>query len=495
MSAKAKSSGGGWAAYIRSAREGGLILDDAPNAELHTRLRALPSVERLLEQPEVQALQAAHGREPVVAGARACLDAARTALRRHPGAEVPALAELSLAIDARLARAARPVLHPLINATGIVLHTNLGRAPLASAAAEAAAAVASGYSNLEFDLEAGRRGARTQGVEPLLCEITGAEAALAVNNAAAAVLLALSALASGGEVVVSRGELVEIGGGFRIPDVITQGGAKLVEVGTTNRTRSSDYASAITPATRVLLKVHPSNYRMLGFTGEAGLEQLAALARERGLILMHDLGGGALVDLRAMGLPHEPTVQESLAAGADLVAFSGDKLMGGPQAGLLVGRAAVLEPLRRHPLLRAVRLDKMTLAALEATLQLYRDPARAAQTVPVLAMLDQTVAALQARAERLGALLDASSPHRNDWRVEPSEAFTGGGTLPTQGRESRALVWTSESGAELTARRLRTGAPAVVGRVRDGALVFDMLTVSDAELDGLAGALEQVRRS
>ncbi len=318
-----------------------------------------------------------------------------------------------------------------------------------------------------------------------------------MNNAAAAVLLALSALAGlhGGEVIVSRGELVEIGGGFRIPDVITQGGARLVEVGSTNRTRLADYAAAITPATRMLLKVHPSNYRMLGFTGEAGLEALAGLARERGLVLMHDLGGGALVDLRRMGLPHEPTVQESLAAGADLVAFSGDKLMGGPQAGLLVGRASVLEPLRHHPLLRAVRLDKMTLAALEATLRLYRDPERAMRSVPVLAMLDQTLDALQARAERLGGMLDASAPGRRDWRVALSEAFTGGGTLPGQGRESRALVLAPEGGADLVARRLRTGSPAVVARVKDDSLMFDMLTVSDADLSGLATALEQVRQS
>ncbi len=427
---------------------------------------------------------------------RACLEAARAAVRRQPWGDVPALDHLGLEVQAYLARDAGPGLQRVINATGVVLHTNLGRAPLAQEAVEAAAAVACGYSNLEYDLEAGRRGARTQGVEPLLCEITGAEAALAVNNAAAAVLLALSALAGvhAGEVIVSRGELVEIGGGFRIPDVITQGGARLVEVGATNKTRLSDYAAAITPATRMLLKVHPSNYRMLGFTGEAGLDELAGLARERGLVLMHDLGGGALVDLRRMGLPHEPTVQESLAAGADLVAFSGDKLMGGPQAGLLAGRAGVLEPLRRHPLLRAVRLDKMTLAALEATLRLYRDPDQAVQAVPVLAMLDQAIAVLQARAERFGALLEDCAPKRGDWRVTRSEAFTGGGTLPTQGRESRALVLTPRGGVEALARRLRTGAPAVVARIKDDALVFDMLTIPDSDLPGLADALEQARQ-
>ena len=274
------------------------------------------------------------------------------------------------------------MLRRVINATGVVLHTNLGRAPLPAAALQAAVEAAQGYSNLEFDLERGMRGSRTAGVEPLLCELTGAQAGLAVNNAAAAVLLALSALAGGGEVIVSRGELVEIGGGFRIPDVIAQGGAKLVEVGTTNRTRVADYASAVTPRTRVLLKVHQSNYRVVGFTAEASLAELAGLARARDLTLVHDLGGGAMTDLAALGRPHEPTVRESLQAGSDLVAFSGDKLMGGPQAGLLVGRTRALAPLRSHPLLRAVRLDKMALAALEATLRLYRDPAQAAAEVP-----------------------------------------------------------------------------------------------------------------
>ena len=466
---------------------GGLILDDAPHASVNVRLRGLPQVERLLEHPEVQALQLRYGRAETLAAARLTMADVRGQLRREAAAEIPEAAVLAGRVQARLDAAAQPTLRRVINATGVVLHTNLGRAPMAVAAAQAAAA-ATGYANLEFDLQTGRRGTRTQGVEPLLCEITGGEAALAVNNAAAAVLLALSALAGahGGEVIVSRGELVEIGGGFRIPDVIAQGGAKLVEVGTTNKTRLSDYAAAVTPATRVLLKVHPSNYRMLGFTGEASLEELAGLARARGLILMHDLGGGALIDLRRLGLPHEPTVQESLAAGADLVAFSGDKLMGGPQAGMLVGRAAVLEPLRRHPLLRAVRLDKMTLAALEATLRLYRDPARALAEVPALAMLGQDLAALQGRAMRLGAALDARAAGRLDWSVQPSEAFTGGGTLPAQGRESRALVLEPLGGAERLAGRLRDGRPPVVARIADARLLFDMLTVADDEVDELA---------
>ena len=425
----------------------------------------------------------------------------RDGLRCGAGRDPPDDGGLACLIEDHLEGAARPVLQRVINATGVVLHTNLGRAPLAAAAAQAAAGAAAGYTNLEFDLETGRRGGRTQGVEPLLCELTGAEAALAVNNAAAAVLLALSALAGvhGGEVVVSRGELVEIGGGFRIPDVITQGGAKLVEVGTTNRTRLADYAAAITPQTRMLLKVHPSNYRMLGFTGEASLQELAGLARERGLISMHDLGGGALLDLRRIGLAREPTVQESLSAGADLVAFSGDKLMGGPQAGMLVGCTAVLEPLRRHPLLRALRLDKMTLAALEATLRLYRDPVRAMSEVPALGMLGQDLAVLQGRAERLGAALDARALARGHdrpgWSVRASEAFAGGGTLPAQGRESRALVLAPPGGAERMAERLRQGRPPVVARIAEAQLVLDVLTVADEELEALVERLDAVLRT
>ncbi len=441
-----------------------------------------------MEQPAAHLLQARYGRGETLAATRAELDRLRAALKADLAAAVPDDASVNARIGERLRVDAQPRLRRVINATGIVLHTNLGRAPLPASAASAADA-AGGYANLEFDLDTGRRGSRTAGVEPLLCEITGAETGLAVNNAAAAVLLALSGLAAGGEVIVSRGELVEIGGGFRIPDVITQGGARLVEVGSTNKTRLGDYASAITPATRMLLKVHPSNYRMVGFTGEASLQELAGLAQARGLILMHDLGGGALLDLRRLALAHEPTVQESLTAGADVVAFSGDKLMGGPQSGLLVGRRAALEPLRRHPLLRALRLNKITLAALEATLRLYRDPARAMALIPALSMLGQDLATLQARAERLGATLDATAAGRWEWRITPSEAFAGGGTLPAQGRESRALDLTAPEGAERLARRLRAFSPPIVARIADARLVLDMLTVSDEEVGVIGQAI------
>ena len=449
--------------------------------------RDLPALQRLLESAAARALVAEHGRAPVVEALRRALEGARAAITQ--GGPAVGAGELLSCAAADLAAARRPGLRRVINATGVVLHTNLGRAPLPRAVLEAMAEVGAGYSNLEYDLVAGARGRRTQGVEPLLCELTGAQAALAVNNAAAAVLLALSAHAGGpgiggGEVVVSRGELVEIGGGFRIPDVIAQGGARLVEVGTTNRTRLADYAAAVTERTRVLLKVHQSNYRIVGFTEEASLGELAEVARGRGPIVMHDLGGGAVSDLATLGRPHEPTVRESLAQGADLVAFSGDKLMGGPQSGLLVGTEAAVAPLRRHPLLRAVRLDKVTLAALEATLRLHRDPQRAAREVPVLRMLAQTPAQLQARAERLLAALDGVGGAA----VETSQAYAGGGSLPGEAVESRAVTL-GAAGPDALASRLREAAPAVVGRVAQGRLWLDLMTVADDEVGALAAAV------
>ena len=446
-------------------------------------LRALPQVQRLLEMPGALALIREFSRPGVTAALRGTLDHVRATLRR--GEPVPAPADLLNEARRRLIEERRPVLRRAINAAGIVLHTNLGRAPLAAEAVEAAAEAARGYSNLEFDLEAGTRGSRTQGIEPLLCALTGAEAALAVNNNAAAVLLALSALAGGGEVIVSRGELVEIGGGFRIPDVIRQGGARLVEVGSTNRTRLDDYRAAITGETRMLLKVHRSNFRVVGFTAEAPVGELAALAREHGLLVMEDLGSGTLADLRPLGHRHEPTVPESLAAGADLVAFSGDKLLGGPQAGVLAGRRAAIDPLRRHPLLRALRLDKMTLAALEATLRLHRD---APSRLPVLRMLAQTEGDLQSRAERLAALLHGAA----EAEVVQSEGYAGGGALPGEGVRSRAVSFAIPGlSAEEAARRLRMHRPAVVGRIVGGRVLLDMLAVGEADLPEIAAAVRK----
>jgi len=439
----------------------------------------LPQVQTLLEQEAAAALIALHGRRAVTAGLRATLAELRAGIAHGQRAAAPGADAILADCAERLAATRRSGLRRTINATGIVLHTNLGRAPLAPEAVAAIAEAASGYCNLEFDLAGGGRGSRTQAVEPLLRQLTGAEAALAVNNGAAAVLLALSALAKGGEVVVSRGELVEIGGGFRIPDVIVQGGARLVEVGATNKTRLADYRAAIGPETRVLLKVHQSNFRTVGFTAETGIAELSGLAREHGLALVVDLGSGLL---KRTPESTEPSISEALAAGADIVTCSGDKLLGGPQAGIIVGQCDTIAPLARHPLLRAVRLDKLSLAALEATLLLHRDrPER----IPVLRMIGQRPDELQQRAERLRALLGHGT-------VAASEAFAGGGSLPEQRLESRALLIEPASGAEAAAARLRENEPAVVGRISKGCLVIDMLTVSDEELPDLAAALRTV---
>ncbi len=446
-------------------------------------LRRLPQVQRLLEAPQAEALVAAYARESVTEALRDAIGRLREGLRRGEVSKVPDAEALIAEARQSLVARGQPDLRRVINATGIVLHTNLGRAPLAAAAVRSLASVASGYCNLEFDLETGGRGTRAPGVNALLQELTGAEAALPVNNGAAAILLALAGLAGGGEVIVSRGELVEIGGGFRIPDVIRQGGARLVEVGSTNKTRLADYRDAITAETRVLLKVHQSNFRMIGFTSATGIEELAGLAQERGLLVVADLGSGVLT--RLPGAAAEPTVSEAIAAGADLITFSGDKLLGGPQAGLLVGRRAAVERLRRHPLLRALRLDKMSLAALEATLILHRD---APAQVPVLRMLGQSEAELQARAELLAASLGAAAT------IEPTSGFAGGGSLPEERIASRGVsLRVPGLSADALARRMRGQRPAVIGRITDGRLVLDVLTVADDEIEEIARAVAAVR--
>lgn len=444
-------------------------------------LRGLPALQGLLEHAQRLPGLRDMPRAVLVAGLRGALAEARSALLAGSRSRAP---------DARaiLDQVARehedaPRLRPVLNATGIVVHTNLGRAPLADAAI-AAAAAAAGACTLEFDLRTGRRGARGEGAEMLLQTLTGAEAAIAVNNNAAAMLLALTALAGGeaGEVIVSRGELVEIGGGFRIPDIIGQGGARLVEVGTTNKTRLADYEAAITPRTRLLLKVHQSNFRMVGFTAEATLGELAGLARERGLILLNDLGSGMLSKLPSGLAQLEPTVRESLEAGSNVVAFSGDKLLGGPQAGLLAGCAEAIGRMRRHPLMRALRLDKLTLAALEATLRLHAGP-DAARDIPVLRMLAQGEAVLQARAERLCALLGSLAAG-----VVVTIGHAGGGALPGQDIASRAVALRGDSPDRL-ARELR--AHGVIGRIREDVVLLDVLTLGDEELEQVAQAVKQ----
>jgi L-seryl-tRNA(Ser) seleniumtransferase len=428
-------------------------------------LRALPSVDRLAAD-----LDAAH--PLAVAAARAVIDERRAELRAGATDEVDLLERAR----ARVARSERRSPRPVINATGVIVHTNLGRAPLAADAQAAVARVAKGYSNLEWDVERGVRGSRHDHVAGLLCELTGAEAAMAVNNCAAAVLLAAAALAGPErDIVVSRGQLVEIGGGFRIPEVIAQAGARLVEVGTTNRTRRADYERAIgrVGADCAILRAHPSNFRQLGFVQEVEIEELCEL----GAPVIDDVGSGNLAEDLQL-LADEPPVRRSVAAGAALVCFSGDKLLGGPQAGLLVGRADAIAAARAHPLARALRLDKLSLAALEATLALYRDPERARREVPVLAMLLAGEPALRERAERLADGIG---------EVVEGVAKVGGGALPLL--ELPGPVVAVHGPAEALATRLRAADPPVVGRIQDGRLLLDPRTLSEDEVEVVAGAV------
>jgi L-seryl-tRNA(Ser) seleniumtransferase len=428
-------------------------------------LRNLPSVDELLRDERLSS----EPHELAVAAARKVLDDAREQIKSGTDPE-----PLVDRIAAELARARRPSLRRVVNATGVLVHTNLGRAPLADAALARVAEVGRGYSNLEYDVERGERGSRQDHLADVLGRLTGAEAALVVNNNAAAVLLALAALAEGREVVVSRGELIEIGDGFRIPDVLARSGARLVEVGTTNRTRARDYEQAIGPETAVLLRVHQSNFRVVGFSEQPGLEELTAIARSHELPLVDDLGSGSLGRIG-----DEPTPAESLRAGADLVCFSGDKLLGGPQAGVVVGRADLVERLRRHPLQRALRADKLTLAALEGTLSLALDPATR-EELPVLRMLHEPLENVRARAERLAELVGGE--------VEDTVARVGGGALPLTELPSAACA-VEESLAE----PLRLGEPPVIAVVRDGRTLLDCRTLTDAEVDEVADAVRVAR--
>ena len=445
-------------------------------------LRQLPAVHVLADA--AAALSSAP-RWAVVEAARRAVATRRAALLagNASSAEVPA-AEVAAAAEKLAGRSLRRV----INATGVVLHTNLGRAPLAGAAIAAVEDVARGYSNLEYDLGAGRRGSRHDHLRGLLAELTGAEAAIVVNNNAAATVLALAALAVGREVIVSRGELVEIGGSFRIPDILRASGCTLVEVGTTNKTRIADYERAIGPDTALLLKVHRSNFAIVGFTEEAEVLHLVELARGRGLDVMVDLGSGAFVDAatqRALGLPVEPTVREVVASGADVVCFSGDKLLGGPQAGILVGSAETIQKLRAHPLMRAVRPDKMTLAALEATLGLYRDGAW--RDVPALGMLELPAEVVEARVRRLATALGVS-PGGLTCEVVDTTATVGGGAMPTSAVKSRGVALAGRPADAIDAR-LRAAPVPVVGRIEDGRVVLDVRTIADDEVDAVVAAV------
>jgi L-seryl-tRNA(Ser) seleniumtransferase len=419
---------------------------------------------------------------------RAELDAAREALREGGQAEAIELSALVGRVGERLDSALRPSLRPVINATGVIIQTNLGRAPLSAAALAAMARVGAGYSNLEYDLGQGERGSRSVHLEGLLARLSGAEAALAMNNNAAALYLALSALAAGREVVVSRGQAVEIGGGFRIPDVLRQSGATLVEVGTTNRTYASDYADAITANTALLLRVHSSNFRLAGFVHETSLGDMVAVGSARGVPVLDDLGSGTLLPTAAYGLAPEPTVQESVAAGAGLVSFSGDKLLGGPQAGLIVGRRELVDRLRRHPLARALRVDKTTIAGLEATLRSYL-AGRAQEELPVWRMIAAPLETLRARAEALTARLRSGG---RDAEPIACQSTIGGGSLPGETQASAGVALRgAEGGADMLAAALRAGEPAVVARIADGRVIVDLRTVLPDEDMALATAIER----
>ncbi len=439
--------------------------------------RRLPAVDALLAEPEVAALTRSHPRSVVVRAVREAVAAARAS-----GGAAPADG-WGAAVRAHVERLAAPSFVPVINATGVVLHTNLGRAPLARAAIDAMARVAGGYSSLEYDVGRGARGSRQAHCRELLIELTGAADALVVNNAAGALLLALAALARGGEALVSRGELVEIGGAFRIPDVLARSGARLVEVGTTNRTHADDYAGAIGEATRLVVKVHRSNFQVTGFTAEVAAAELAPLARARGLASLYDLGSGLLLDLAPWGLAGEPTVGQALASGVDVVVFSGDKLLGGPQAGILLGTEAALGACRNDPVARAVRSDKLTLAALEATLALYRDPAAARREIPALRMLTEDGATLRRRAETLQALVGERA------RLVEGSSEVGGGSFP-----GTALpTWLVELHAagvapQALAERLRRATPPVVARIADDRVLLDARTIFPDEVETVARA-------
>jgi L-seryl-tRNA(Ser) seleniumtransferase len=428
-------------------------------------VRSLPAVHRLLSEPQIAAYEALLGRDSVRRGIGAVLDEAR----RGASNGAPSYDALRAQILERLEQACFETLVPVINATGVLLHTNLGRAPIATAALDAIAHIGAGYSNLEYDIARGRRGSRYARATPLLQSLTGAQDALVVNNCAAAVLLILDTFAKGREVIVARSQLIEIGGGFRLPDVLERSGAALVEVGATNKVYLHDFERALSPRTALIMRSHPSNYRITGFTHEVDPNELVALGRRAGIPVVEDLGSGALVDLREYGLPHERTVQEAIADGVDLVAFSGDKVLGGPQAGIIVGAAPLIARLRNNPLVRALRVDKLTFAALIETLRIYASPQRRAE-IPFFAMLG---ASLESLRERARAYRDAVP----NAMITESTAYVGGGSLPESGVASIAVALVPARGADAAAQELRHAPMPIVARVEEGRLLLDLRTI------------------
>jgi L-seryl-tRNA(Ser) seleniumtransferase len=449
-------------------------------------LRSLPSVGSLLESPELSSYR---GRAPHAVLAAAARDAI-SAARRGRGNPLPSREEILRDAADRVEQELHPAPRPLINATGIVLHTNLGRAVLAEEAVRAVTETARRYTDLELDLRTGSRGSRTAHVEPIVMELLGAEAALVVNNNAAAMLLALNTFALGKEAVVSRGQLVEIGGSFRIPEILEKAGAKLREVGTTNKTRLRDYERAMGPETGLLLRVHPSNFAMVGFTEEVTREDLVALARKKRVPLVEDVGSGALIDFTRWGLPAEPIPREALAQGVSVVCMSGDKLLGGPQAGILAGKRKLIQALRQNPMARALRVDKLTLAALVATLRLYREPEKLETAIPTLRMLRESAESVRARAEEILRGLGADRASQRRAEVVACTTEVGGGAMPLARVPSYALALRSARGkVEDLARSLRTGPDPVIGRIESGRLLLDLRTVHRDEHERLTASI------
>jgi L-seryl-tRNA(Ser) seleniumtransferase len=444
---------------------------------MSSELRNIPAVHELLQHPLLEDLLALHGQQVVTLHVRQHLDDLRNQIRAEPGRPAATAEQIASQIVERVGHGEIPSLRPVINATGILLHTGLGRAPLAEEACEAIQQVARGYSSVEVNLDSGTRSQRVMAVESLILRLVGGEAATVVNNNAGATVLALAALSTGQEVIISRGQLVEIGGSFRMPDVMAASGALMREVGTTNKTHIEDYRRAINERSGALMRVHTSNYRIEGFSQSVPLEQLVALGREHDLPVIDDIGSGALYDYGEFGIGDEPLAALSLQVGADIVLFSGDKLLGGPQCGILVGRACLIQKVSSHPLMRALRVDKITLAALAATLRIYQDPATVVERIPLLRLLSTPLAVLQERAETIAGQLQGLAGLES---AEPllDTTYLGGGSVPTQKIETWSVVITpGETAVDLLARRLRNGSPAIMGRVHQGRLVLDLRSV------------------
>ncbi len=457
-------------------------------------LRELPKVDDLLLDSRLVSAVREFGRKPVLKSTRSALDCARQSiLNGQIDGDRLVLDDIVMSILEGVARDSQMSLKPVINATGVVLHTNLGRAPLAPAVWRAVSEIACQYNTLEYDVASGGRGARYSHVESLICEITGAEAALVVNNNAAAMMLILSALAKGGEVVVSRGELVEIGGSFRVPEIMAQSGAELREVGTTNKTHLRDYAAAIgAEKSAMLLKVHTSNYRIVGFTEEVTLTQLVELGRAHDLPVVYDLGSGLIEGFDSPLFESEISVLESLASGVDVVSFSGDKLLGGPQAGIVVGRRDLIEKMKMHPLMRAFRIDKLTLAALEATLRIYRDADEAKLTVPILQMLTMSEGQLSDRAAKLYALLKDVEPHC-DIAIETGTSQVGGGSMPTVEMATSLIALRPKAmSVHALQTALRTVAKPIVTRAFNDCVYLDVRTIAESDYDSIVGSIVKI---